>query len=54
MNSIAFNQKIRWVRRRARRLMNFYHITRELAVLDAHLDWISLNLCAIGACHVHR
>lgn len=49
MNSPAFNLKVRWIRRRAKRLMAFYGITRELAAYDAHLDWISLNLPLPGA-----
>lgn len=48
MNTLAFLQKVRWIRRRARRIKNFYGVSRPLAVYDANLDWISLNLPASG------
>lgn len=35
-----FLQKVRWIRRRAKRLMRFYGISRRMAVHDAHLDWV--------------
>lgn len=43
MNTLAFIQKVRWIRRRAKRLKVFYGIPRAMAVFDAHLDWISLQ-----------
>jgi len=49
MNSPEFNKKVRWVRRRARRLMAFYGVSRALAIFDARIDWIDLNLPATGA-----
>lgn len=44
MNTPAFAQKVRWIRRRARRIQRFYKISRSVAVFDAHRDWIDLNL----------
>lgn len=49
MNTLAFLQKVRWIRRRAKRIKTFYGVSRTLAVFDANLDWISLNLPATGA-----
>ena len=37
----SFVDKVRWIRRRAKRLKHFYGIPRALAVQDAHLDWIA-------------
>lgn len=55
MSTLAFIQKVRWIRRRARRIKNFYGVSRPIAVFDAHLDWISLNLPATGDHrHDHR
>ena len=34
-------EKVRWIRRRAKRLQRFYAIPRPLAVEDAHLDGIA-------------
>ena len=36
----TFVDKVRWIRRRAKRLQRFYGIPRTLAVQDAHLDWV--------------
>lgn len=43
LHRTEFDLKVRWVRRRARRLMAFYKIDRALAVFDANLDWIGLH-----------
>jgi hypothetical protein len=39
----AFAQKVRWIRRRAKRLKAFFGISRSAAVMDAYLDWISFQ-----------
>lgn len=39
----AFVQKVRWIRRRAKRLKAFFGVSRADAVLDAYLDWISFQ-----------
>lgn len=44
MNTTAFLQKARWIRKRARRIQRFYSVSRAVAVFDAHRDWIDLNL----------
>lgn len=41
MNHLDFLLKVRWIRRRAKRLMRFYGVGRQMAVHDAHLDWIT-------------
>lgn len=43
MNSAAFAQKVRWIRRRAKRLKAFFGVSRSVAVMDAYLDWMSLQ-----------
>lgn len=43
MNSPEFTQKVRWIRRRAKRIKAFYGVSRSLAVFDAYLDWINLQ-----------
>lgn len=53
MNTLAFIQKVRWIRRRAKRIKAFYGVSRALAVFDAHLDWIDLNLPATSGIHRH-
>ena len=35
--------RLGWIKRRARRLENFYSISRKLAVYDARLDWLALQ-----------
>lgn len=40
MNTLDFLMKVRWIRRRAKRIKRFYGISRALAVQDAHLDWV--------------
>lgn len=42
MNS-PFAQKVRWIRRRAKRLKAFFGISRSAAVMDAYLDWVSFQ-----------
>ncbi|MDZ7920729.1 hypothetical protein [Rhodoferax sp.] len=32
--------RLQWIKRRARRLQNYYQITRRLAIYDAWIDWI--------------
>ena len=54
MNTLAFIQKVRWIRRRAKRIKAFYGVSRALAVFDANLDWIDLNLPITGPRHDHR
>lgn len=55
MSTAEFTQKVRWIRRRAKRIKAFYGVSRALAVYDAHLDWISLNLPTTGTLrHDHR
>lgn len=39
----AFLLKVRWIRRRAKRLKAFYGLTRQMAVFDAHMDWINFS-----------
>lgn len=43
MNTLDFLSKVRWIRRRAKRLMRFYGVGRQIAVFDAHLDWITFK-----------
>ena len=40
MNTLDFLSKVRWIRRRAKRLKRFYGVSRSMAVHDVHLDWI--------------
>lgn len=40
MNTFDFLSKVRWIRRRAKRLKRFYGVSRAIAVHDAHLDWV--------------
>lgn len=32
-----------WIKRRARRLQNYYRIDRRLAIYDAWIDWIAFS-----------
>jgi hypothetical protein len=43
MNAQAFINKVNWIRRRARRIENFFCETRSNAVSAAALDWIDFN-----------
>jgi hypothetical protein len=35
--------KLSWIKRRARRLQNFYQVSRRMAVYDAWIDWINFT-----------
>lgn len=39
--STIHRSKIGWIKRRARRIQNFYGVERKLAIHDAWRDWIS-------------
>ena len=36
-------KKLSWIKRRARRLQNFYQVPRRLAIYDAWVDYINFN-----------
>lgn len=40
MSNPQFAQKVRWIRRRAKRIQAFYRVSRPLAAYESHLDWI--------------
>jgi len=35
--------KLAWIKRRARRLQNFYNVSRRIAVFDAWRDWMDFT-----------
>ena len=35
--------RLNWIRRRARRLMHFFNVSRHVAVQEAFVDWDHFN-----------
>lgn len=36
-------KKLAWIKRRARRLQNFYKVSRRIAIYDAWVDYITFT-----------
>lgn len=41
--SAIWTPRLAWIKRRARRLQNFYQVPRRMAIFDAWIDWINFN-----------